>query len=131
MYVYIANLSDVRAWELLIVPVTFLGCNFFEWYLHRFIMHRPSRIPALRAIYNRHTLMHHQFFTDGEMRFAGAHDWRVTFFPPFALVTFTIMSIPGALLLGWLVSANVGWLFIATTTSLYLVYEFMHFCCHC
>ena len=54
----------------------------------------------------------------------------MTFFPPYALVTFTMMSIPPALVLGWLVSPNVGWLLISTTTSMYLIYEFMHFCCH-
>jgi hypothetical protein len=32
--------------------------------------------------------------------------------------------------LGWLISPNVGWLLISTTTSMYLIYEFMHFCCH-
>ena len=35
-----------------------------------------------------------------------------------------------ALALGWLLSPNVGWLFISTTTSVYLIYEFMLFCCH-
>ena len=29
-----------------------------------------------------------------------------------------------------LLSPNVGWLFMSTTTGMYLVYEFMHFCCH-
>lgn len=130
LFVYLSNLRDVSWLELLTVPVTFLACNFFEWWLHRFVMHRPSRNPLFRAVYNRHTLMHHQFFTETEMRFADHHDWRVTFFPPYALVTFTLMSIPGALALGWLVTPNVGWLLITTTTSLYLVYEFMHFCCH-
>jgi hypothetical protein len=93
-------------------------------------MHRPSKVPLFRAVYSRHTLMHHQFFTDTEMRFAGQHDFRVTFFPPYALVVFTLMSIPAALFLGWAISPNVGWLFITTTTSMYLIYEFMHFCCH-
>ena len=64
------------------------------------------------------------------MRFAGAHDWRVTFFPPYALIVFTLMSIPGVIVLTWLFSANSGWLFIFTTTSMYLIYETMHFCCH-
>lgn len=64
------------------------------------------------------------------MRFADHADWRVTFFPPYALVTFTLMSVPPALAMGWLVSANVGWLLISTTTIMYLIYEFMHFCCH-
>jgi hypothetical protein len=61
----------------------------------------------LRAIHSRHTLMHHQFFTEQEMRFADHHDWRV-FFPPYALVVFTFMSIPPAIVAGWLISPNVG-----------------------
>ena len=35
-----------------------------------------------------------------------------------------------ALVLGWLITPNVGWLLMCTTTSIYLIYEFMHFCCH-
>jgi sterol desaturase/sphingolipid hydroxylase (fatty acid hydroxylase superfamily) len=40
------------------------------------------------------------------------------------------MSIPPAIVAGWLISPNVGWLLISTTTSMYLIYEFMHLCCH-
>jgi hypothetical protein len=131
LYLYVTNLdSPIRWWEWLTVPVVFLLCNFFEWYLHANVMHRPLRFVGLRAIYQRHTLTHHQFFTDKEMRFADHKDWRVTFFPPYALVTFILMSIPGALFMGWLVSENVGWLIMCTTTGMYLTYEFMHFCCH-
>ncbi len=130
LYIYGSNVHGVRWWEWGIVPVTFLAANFFEWWIHRTVMHRPSQIRAFRAIYTRHTLMHHQFFTETEMRFADPHDWRVTFFPPYALATFTLMSIPLAIVAGLVMSANVGWLLITTTTSMYLVYEFMHFCCH-
>ena len=130
LYVYLANLHDVRWWEYLTVPVVFMFANFFEWWIHRYVMHRPSNFPAFRAIYSRHTMMHHQFFTEQEMRFADHFDWRVTFFPPYALVVFTFMSIPPAIILGFLISPNVGWLLITTTTSMYLIYEFMHFCCH-
>jgi len=130
LYIYLTNVRDLHPWELFIVPAAFIAANFFEWAIHRYVMHRPSQIKAFRAIYNRHTLMHHQFFTEQEMRFADHHDWRVTFFPPYALATFTLMSIPLAIAAGYIVSANVGWLLIATTTSMYLAYEFMHFCCH-
>lgn len=130
MTIYIQSMNNILWWEWLIVPVTLLAANFFEWFLHKHIMHRPQKNAALRAIYLRHTLMHHQFFTDQEMRFAGEHDWRVTFFPPFALVTFICMSVPIALVAGLVFTANVGWLVIATTTMMYLTYEFMHFCCH-
>ncbi len=130
LYIYLSNITRVTWVELLTVPVVFLFCNFFEWWLHRFVMHRPSSNPVARAVYNRHTLQHHQFFTDHEMRFADHRDYRVTFFPPYALATFTLMSIPAAIALGFVLSPNTGWLFITTTTSVYLVYEFMHFCCH-
>ena len=130
LYVYIANIHDPEWWEWLTIPAVFLLANFFEWSVHRYIMHRPSNVPVLRAIYTRHTLMHHQFFTEEEMRFADHQDWRVTFFPPYALVVFTLMSIPAAIIAGLIVSPNVGWLLITTTTSMYLIYEFMHFCCH-
>ena len=127
---YIMNISDLKNIELLIVFFTFLVCNIFEWALHKYVMHRPQNFPGARAIYSRHVQQHHQFFSKEEMRFAGPHDWRVTFFPPYALIIFTFMSIPGVILLTWLFTANVGWLFIITTTSMYLIYETMHFCCH-
>jgi len=130
MNIYIQSLSNVLWYEWLIIPVVFIGANFFERVLHRFVMHRPSKNKALRAIYERHTLMHHQFFTDEEMRFAGAQDFRVTFFPPYALATFLCMSIPIALVGGLLFGANVGWLIMASTTVMFLLYEFMHACCH-
>lgn len=130
LYIYISNIRNLSWAELATVPVVFLFCNFFEWFLHRYIMHRPWKNPIFRAVYNRHTLQHHQFFTDTEMRFADHRDYRVTFFPPYALATFTLMSIPGAIVLGSLFTPNVGWLFISTTTGMYMLYEFMHFCCH-
>lgn len=130
LWIYAQHLESVQWWEWLSVPIVLLACNIFEWYLHQKIMHRPQKSKGMRAVYNRHTLQHHQFFTDDDMRFRDSHDWRVTFFPPYALVVFILISIPGALIAGWLISANVGWLFISTTTSIYLIYEFMHFCCH-
>ena len=130
LFFYIMNISALKNIELLIVFFTFLVCNIFEWALHKYVMHRPQNFPGARAIYSRHVQQHHQFFSKEEMRFAGPHDWRVTFFPPYALIIFTFMSIPGVILLTWLFNANVGWLFIITTTSMYLIYETMHFCCH-
>ncbi len=130
LFIYTAHISNVQWWEWLTVPVVFLMCNFFEWWIHCKVMHRPLGNKGARAIYTRHTLMHHQFFTDEEVRFAGPHDWRVTFFPPYAMVVFILISIPPSLAVGFLISANMGWLIMCTTTSIYLIYEFMHFCCH-
>jgi len=64
------------------------------------------------------------------MRFRNDKDWRVTVFPPYALVIFILISIPMAAVLGLLLTPNIGWLFMCVTTGMYLIYEFMHFCCH-
>ena len=117
-YIYVEHIHDVTLLEWL------------EWAVHKFIMHRPVNIKGLRSIYERHTLNHHQFFTDEEMRFRDHKDWRVTVFPPYALVVFILMSLPLAIILGKIFTSNVGWLFMCVTTGMYLVYEFMHFCCH-
>jgi len=130
LFVFGSHVSSPTWLDWLVIPVVFLIANFFEWYLHAKILHRPQKFSGFRAMYQRHTLMHHQFFTDSEMRFAGEHDWRVTFFPPYALIIFMMISIPGALLAAWMISANAGWFVMCTTTSVYLIYEFMHFCCH-
>ena len=130
MYVYTQNIAAVQWWEWFTIPAVFLMCNIFEWFLHTHVMHRPITIKGLRPIYIRHTLNHHQFFSDSEMRFRDQGDWRVTVFPPYALVVFILMSAPGGVILGYLISPNVGWILMCTTTSMYLIYEFMHFCCH-
>ena len=130
IYFFTSHLNAMRWWEWLTIPSVFVLCNIFEWYLHRYVMHRPVNVPGLKAIYDRHTLNHHQFFTDSEMRFLNHRDWRVTVFPTYALVVFTLISIPPSWIAGFLFTPNIGWLFITTTVGMYLVYEFMHFCCH-
>jgi hypothetical protein len=129
-YIYVEHIQNVSWLEWLTVPLTFLFTNGFEWVVHKYVMHRPVNIKGLRAVYERHTLNHHQFFTDDEMRFRDHKDWRVTVFPPYALVVFILMSLPAAAILGTVFTANVGWLFMSVTTGMYLIYEFMHFCCH-
>ena len=131
IYYFIFHIKDVIWWEWFIIPITIIGANLFEWWIHRFVMHKPRIFPGAKAIYSRHTLQHHQFFTEEEMRFAGPHDWRVTLFPPYALAIFiAVLSAPGVIILSFFISTNVGWLFICCTTSFYLLYELMHFCCH-
>jgi hypothetical protein len=116
------------ALEWLTVPFVFLLCNMFEWWIHRFIMHRP--VKGFMGIYKRHTLAHHQFFTDSEPCLDDQRDFRITFFPPYALVTFIALSAVGALALDLVWSENAAWLLVCTTSAVYLNYELFHYCCH-
>lgn len=130
LVIYTLNLENVLWWEWLVIPVVFFGGQWVEYYIHRFMGHQPSKSPFWRLIYVRHTLMHHQFFTADETRFASHRDWRVTLFPPFTLAIFTLMLVPPALIAGFYISANVGWLIITTGVGNYLFYELLHFLCH-
>jgi len=125
---YIPHIHAPTWAEWLVVPATFLAANLFEWWIHRYVMHRP--IKGFMGIYKRHTLAHHQFFTDHAHTIDGTRDFRIVFFPPYALVTFIAMSAVPAWILGQVWSANAGWLLMCTTTGIYLNYELFHFCCH-
>jgi hypothetical protein len=130
LYLCIEHIQNVTLLEWMTVPVAFLMMNAFEWNLHKNIMHRPSQFKLLQVIYRYHMLNHHQYFTDEEMTFENHRDIRITVFPAYAVTIFVIIAVPFAVGLGFLISANVGWLFIAVVAVLALTYEFIHLCCH-
>ena len=61
-------------------------------------MHHHINNRGLGAIQQRHTLNHHRFLTNSEMRFRDHTDRRVTVFPPYAVVVFILMSMPAGLI---------------------------------
>ena len=117
-------------WEWLLVLPVFVFSNLFEWYLHKRLMHRLVDVWALRAIYDRHTRQHHQYFTDSEMTVETSREWRIIFFPWRALFTFMGLGAPFAWLLAQMVNANAGYILMVTIVGQYLIYETFHYCCH-
>jgi hypothetical protein len=128
IWYFARHVHDTVWTDWLIVPLAFVGANVFEWWIHRYVMHRP--VKGFMGIYKRHTLAHHQFFTEEEPTFDSTRDYRITFFPPYALATFICMTIVPAWIVGQIWSANAGWLLMCTTTAIYLNYELFHMCCH-
>jgi hypothetical protein len=125
----VGRMQDSR-WEwLLMIPVAIAG-NFIEWGMHQHVMHRLVDKFAIRAIYDRHTRQHHQYFTDNDVTIHSAREFRIVFFPWRLLVT---LGAAGGLL-GWLTSlvwnANAGYVVFITMMGHYLVYETLHFFCH-
>jgi len=128
---YSLSRLENATWEwLLILPVFFFS-NMFEWWIHKYVMHRLVDVWALRAIYDRHTRQHHQYFSDSVMTVDGTREFRIIFFPWRALFTFMAMGVPFALALGWALGANAGYILMITIVGQYLIYETFHYCCHC
>ena len=70
--------------ELAVIPAVVLGWNFVEWSVHKFVLHRPGKSKIARALYTRHTLQHHQFYTSDHHTFESDRDLKIVFFPVFA-----------------------------------------------
>jgi hypothetical protein len=117
-------------WEWLLVIPVFALSNLFEWWIHKHLMHRLVDVWALRAIYERHTRQHHQYFSDNEMTVETSREWRIIFFPWRALFSFMAFGAPFAGVLAWIINPNAGYVLMATIVGQYLVYETFHYCCH-
>src|SRR5258708_21327946 len=93
-------------------------------------MHRLVDVWALRAIYDRHTRQHHQYFTDNEMTVNTSREWRIIFFPWRPLFSFMGMGAPFARALGALANPNSRSILMIHISAQYLGYETLHYCCH-
>lgn len=122
--------APVTWYQWAVIPFVLVVANILEWAMHLFVMHRPRKNRIARAIYRRHTLMHHQFFTEENYRIDSVRDFRIVFFPPYTFLAALLLAAPGSAVLGFILGANAGWLSMCTVASLYMTYEAFHFCCH-
>jgi hypothetical protein len=117
-------------WEwLMIIPVAIAG-NFVEWGMHKYVMHRLIDVFALRAIYDRHTRQHHQYFTDNDPTISTVKEFRIVFFPWRVLIVLAVGGGLLGLLAAQFINPNAGYVVFITMIGHYMVYETFHFCCH-
>lgn len=123
------QLSGVT-WEWAIAIPVFLVGNLIEWAMHTYVMHRRIDVFALRAIYERHTREHHQYFTDNDPTIDTVREFRIVFFPWRVLAVLGVSGAALGSLTGWLLNPNAGYVVFMTMVAMYLNYETFHFCCH-
>jgi hypothetical protein len=125
-----ASRMQGATWEwLLIVPVAIAG-NFAEWAMHQHVMHRLIDRFAIRAIYDRHTRQHHQYFTDNDATIHTIREFRIVFFPWRVLAVLIVGGGLISLAMAFLINPNAGYVTFITMIGHYMVYETFHFCCH-
>ena len=127
---YCLSKLDGATWEWLVALPVLLAGNFVEWFMHRYVMHRRVDVFALRAIYERHTREHHQYFTDNDVTIDTVREFRIVFFPWRVLV---VLGVVGSVL-GWItaqvINPNAGYIVYLAVGAHYLIYETFHLCCH-
>ena len=122
-------LEAVQPMEWLTIPLTFLYANLSEYLGHRGPMHRKTRF--LEAIFERHSVWHHSFFTEEAASYDTSNGFKAVLFPPMLLVFFIgCFAVPVGALLYFLVSPNVCFLFVLTAVLYFLNYELLHFAYH-
>ncbi|NCZ85112.1 MAG: fatty acid hydroxylase family protein, partial [Burkholderiaceae bacterium] len=94
IYYCASQLSNPTWAWLTIIPVAIAG-NFVEWAMHKYVMHRQIDVFALRAIYDRHTRQHHQYFTDTDYTIDTVKEHRIVFFPWRVLI---VLGVAGTIL---------------------------------
>jgi len=129
IYYCVARLQDA-SWEWLLAIPVFLAGNFIEWFMHRYVMHRRVAVFGLRAIYERHTRQHHQYFTDNDPTIDTTREFRIVFFPWRVLITLGVFGTTLGYLASVIVNPNAGYVLFITMVAHYLVYEVFHYCCH-
>ena len=125
----IKELHGITPFEWSTVLLTFLYANLVEYLGHKGPMHHPVRL--LRTLFVRHTLQHHRFFTHEAMAYEGTQDYKMVLFPPVMILFFVgLHAVPVGVLLYYLTSRNVAYLFVATAIGYFLTYEWLHFMYH-
>lgn len=118
----------IRWTDLLVIPGVVLFANFFEWLVHRDVLHK-RRWPV-EVIYDRHTPMHHMVYVEQDMAIRDVNEFRLVLIPAAGVLGIVVASAPVAIAVAQLWSASAGWLFLLTTSLFMVSYEVLHLCYH-
>ena len=105
-------------------------CSFFEWTLHRFVMHRP--LGKFRYPYESHALIHHRVFrADESYHLINKKDAKTIpmawWNGPVLVLLGTLPFFVAAWIAGqWGLLAGAG----VAAAAYYATYEYIHWCMH-
>lgn len=127
IYFAASRLQDVNPWTYLTVVVVWLLSNAVEWRTHKNMLHR--RLYPFEEIYRRH-IEHHGIYTNEDMSIRDRREYRLVLLPfSGVLLIFVGLSL-AALLLYFLTTPNITYLFLITSIGYVLSYEWLHLSYH-
>jgi hypothetical protein len=118
----------IRLGDLLVVPTVAVFANYFEWRVHKDVLHR--RFWPFEVIYDKHTPMHHVVYVEEDMALRSVQEFRLVLIPAAGVLGIVLAAAPAAALVARVWSAPAGWLFLLTASSFMVTYEVLHLCYH-
>ncbi len=105
-------------------------CSFFEWTLHRYVMHRPF-LKFFRYPFEAHALVHHgKFKADQTYHLQHEADKKTVPMAWWNAPVMWLMHVGPVLGLQWLVGVPFAWGTLVALIAYYAAYEYMHWCMH-
>jgi hypothetical protein len=114
--------------DFLTIPIVFLFANFFEWRVHKHVLHR-RRWP-MQVIYDKHTPMHHMIYVENDMALRSTQEFRLVLIPAAGVLGVVVLTTPLAVAVAYLWSATAGWIFLVSCSVYMVSYELLHLCYH-
>lgn len=123
-------MHDLIFWTAVGFLLATIFASFFEWTLHRYIMHRP--FGKFTYPFERHALLHHRIFRADETYVLIHEDDKHTI--PMAWWNGPVLILAGSVPLVAFAWITGRWYFlcgaIPACTAYYLAYEYIHWCMH-
>jgi len=121
--------SDYFFWQAIGFLFSVVYCSFFEWTLHKYVMHRP--LAFFDYPFRKHALLHHHVFKyDHSYHLQEIEDRKTV---PMAWwnapAMFLINSLP-ILALQALIGHPIFWGALLSMMLYYATYEYLHWCMH-
>jgi hypothetical protein len=118
----------IRWTDLLVIPAVILLANFYEWRVHKMVLHR--RFWPFGVIYDKHTPMHHMIYIEEDMALRSVKEFRLVLIPAAGVLGIVLAATPIAIGIAYLWSTAAGWFFLLTASLFMVSYEVLHLCYH-
>jgi hypothetical protein len=105
-------------------------CSFFEWTLHKYVMHRPF-LKFFRYPFEAHALVHHgKFRADDTYHLKHDGDKKTVPMAWWNAPVMWLLHVGPVLGLQWLIGVPIAWGTFVALVMYYAAYEYMHWCMH-
>lgn len=110
-------------WVWLAVPPFWLVANVFEWWMHRYPMHRPM---TPRVLYKNHAKVHHPAFDGTAQEIRHPHELSLVMMPWYTLLLVFMFASPIAIAAAFIGGGALAGVFLLSSVAYFLLYELIH-----